>query len=207
VAYSEDGQDLYFTDQANQLLRRLSADGRVHDVGGSQRTPGYAGDGGPVEDAEFHSSVGQAADPSNRIAVRGDLLYMIDSGNHILRVVDLTTGIIDRIAGVPTAGYSGDGGPALEAQFSLPRDLALGIDGEIYIADTDNSCVRVIDVDGVVDTFAGRCATDSSTADYAGDGGPAVDALLNRPFGIAVDPDGNVYVADTFNHAVRRIVR
>jgi DNA-binding beta-propeller fold protein YncE len=207
VAWSTDGEDLYFTDQANQLLRRLGADGKVYDVGGVQRTPGYAGDGGPVADAEFHSSVGQAADPSNRIEIRGDLLYMIDSGNHVLRVVDLTTGIIDRIAGVPTSGYGGDGGPALEAQFSTPRDLALGLDGEIYIADTDNSCVRVIRADGIVDTFAGQCAEDGSTEAYAGDGGPATDALLDRPFGIAVDPDGNVYVADTFNHVIRRIVR
>lgn len=203
VAFDDQG-DIYITDQANQLLRVLDTGGVVHDVGGHQRVPGYRGDGGPVKDAEFHGSTGQAADPSNRIVVDGTDLYMVDSGNHVVRRVDLVTMLIDTVAGVPYAGYEGDGGDALDARFSTPRDLALGLDGELYIADTDNNCIRVVR-DGVVDRFAGQCGLEG--AGYGGDGAPALDAQFEKPFGIAVDLDGNVYVADTYNHVIRRITR
>jgi DNA-binding beta-propeller fold protein YncE len=196
---------LYFMDQANQMLRALDPDGVIRDIGGRQRDPGYEGDGGPVSRAKFHASVGQAADPSNRILVHDGRLYMVDSGNPVVRVVDLATERIDRLAGTASlaGGYAGDGGDALAAEFSTPRDLAMGPDGELYVADTDNSCVRVIAPDGVVETFAGTCTEPG----FDGDGHEANDAQLDHPFGIAVDLEGNVYIADTLNHVIRRVSR
>lgn len=202
------GAWLFFMDQANQQIRAIDPGGIVHDIAGTNRDPGYFGDGGPARNASLHASTGQAADPSNRIVIHDQVLYTADTQNNVIRAIDLASGDlpIDTIAGAVSKGYSGDGGDALDAQFNLPRDLAVGIDGEIYVADTDNSCVRVIR-DGIVDTFAGQCAMDASTQGFAGDGGPATEALLFRPFGVEVDPEGNVYVADTFNHVVRRIAR
>jgi sugar lactone lactonase YvrE len=206
VAWSEDGADLYFMDQGNQLLRRLGADGRVHDVGGTPRTPGDAGDGGPVGEALFDAAWGANATPSNRMAIRGNQLFLADTGNHRVRVVDLESGIILPFAGDGIAGYAGDGDNALRARFDEPVDVAVGLDGEVYVADPGNNCVRVIRADGVVGTFAGRCAAEGSVG-FHGDGLPAIGATLTHPGGVAVDPDGNVYVADTQNNVIRRIAR
>ena len=96
-------------------------------------------------------------------------------------------------------GYSGDDGPATEAMLDTPSDVAVAQDGSVYIADTENSCVRVIDPDGTIRTFAGICGERG----YAGDSGPADEALLHRPFGVAVDMDGKVYISDTYNSAIR----
>lgn len=207
VAFGPDGSELFLMDQANQLIREIGPDGIIHDIAGRQRDPGYFGDGGPAKDAVLHAAVGQLADPSNRIVVHGNELYTVDTQNNLIRVIDLETRIINLVAGQLQGGYAGDGGPAEDALFNLPRDLAFGIDGELYVADTDNSCVRVIGTDGVVETFAGQCASDGSTQGYEGDGGPATEALLDRPFGVEVDGDGNVYVADTHNHIIRKITR
>lgn len=202
VAYDATGENLYFMDQANQLIRVIKPDGTIDDICGHQRDPGYDGDGGPAKKAAIHASTGQAADPSNRIVMHEGKLYMVDSQNSVVRVID-ENGIINTIAGLGAAGYIGDGGPATAAQFAIPRDLAIGPDGEIYIADTDNSCVRVINPDGIVETFAGQCGVEG----WDGDNGPAVDAVINRPYGVAVDVDGNVFVSDTYNHVIRKITR
>ena len=84
---------------------------------------------------------------------------------------------------------------------NTPSDVAVGLDGSIYIADTDNSCVRVVDPDGIISTFAGICGERG----YAGDFGPADEALLNRPFGVSVDNEGDVYISDTYNSVIRKV--
>lgn len=202
VAWDETGENLYFMDQANQLIRMIDSEGNIENVAGHPRDAGYDGDGGPAKSAVLHASTGQAADPSNRLEMYEGRLYMVDSQNSVIRVIN-EQGIIDTIGGLGAAGYAGDGGPATAAQFAIPRDLAIGIDGEIYVADTDNSCVRVIHPDGIVDSFAGICGEFG----FEGDNGSALDAVLNKPFGVAVDLDGNVYVADTENHVIRKITR
>ncbi|MCB9796184.1 MAG: hypothetical protein H6741_26100 [Alphaproteobacteria bacterium] len=212
VAYDDEGQ-LYISDQANQLIRMIDREGIIHDVAGRQRDHGYSGDGGPASDAQLHAAVGQSADPSNRIAIADGVMYIADTSNHVIRTIDLDTWIIDTYAGTSVCdedgvcegvlGAEGDGVDALSATLNAPTDIAPGPDGELYIADTGNSCVRVVYPDGTIETFAGTCGLPGAE----GDGGAAVDALLTRPYGVALDDVGNVYIADTYNHVFRVVVR
>src|SRR6185369_10424124 len=97
-------------------------------------------------------------------------------------------------------GYRGDGGPALEAEFDQPSDVAVDANGSLYIADTNNNVIRIIHPDGNIDTLAG-----TGDAGFGGDGGPAKEAELNGPYGVDVATNGTVYVADTYNHRIRQI--
>ncbi len=224
LAFGPDG-DIYFSDQANHLIRKVTAAGEVVDIAGQPRQPGMSGDGGLAVDAQLHGHTDQKADPGSKMEIVDGVLYFADTVNGVIRAIDLDTGTIETIAGkyesagtttyvdaITTEeyeadagsiiGYAGDGGPALDAVFNTPRDIAIGLDGEIYIADTKNSCVRVVR-DGTIDTFAGQCGSPG----FSGDEGPATDAQLAEPFGVAVDPEGNVYISDTLNHVIRKVVR
>jgi RHS repeat-associated protein len=107
-------------------------------------------------------------------------------------------GTVSLVAGTGEAGYSGDGGLAINANLSAPSGLALDKDGNLYIADADNHCIRRITRDGIITTVAGN-----GTSGYSGDGGTAIAAQLSSPNGIAFGPDGNLYIADVFNGRVR----
>jgi DNA-binding beta-propeller fold protein YncE len=100
-----------------------------------------------------------------------------------------------------TCGYSGDGGPATMAAMAWPYSVAVDTTGNLYIADTFNDCIRKVDAGGFITRFAGVCGSGG----YSGDGGPAVEARLRRPYGVAVDKSGNVFIADTENHRIRMI--
>lgn len=191
--------DIVFSDQANYRLRLVDSTGTIYTICGDG-TPGYGGDGGPAEEAKLNSPKGQAAQPAGRIAIDdNDRIYIADTANHVIRMVD-NNGVITTIAGTGVAGYSGDGGPALQAQFNTPSDVEVSPDGSLYVADTANNVVRKIDPDGVVTTIAG-----TGELGYAGDGEAADEALLNRPYGVALSPSGDLYIADTHNHRIRRI--
>ena len=201
VVQADDGT-IYISDSANMRIRSITTDGLIHTVAGDG-VAGYLGDGGPALTAELNNSKGQAAAPSGRIAIGPEgQLYIADTLNQRIRVIDLGTGMIDTFAGNGTAGASGDGGPATEANVFSPTDVAVGLEGELYIADTENSCVRVVR-SGTISTFAGIC----SEGDYTGDNGPATEARLNKPYGVDVDAGGNVFIADTYNHSVRAVWR
>ncbi|GDX83398.1 hypothetical protein LBMAG42_52090 [Deltaproteobacteria bacterium] len=201
VVQADDGT-IYISDSANMRIRSITTDGLIHTVAGDG-VAGYLGDGGPALTAELNNSKGQAAAPSGRIAIGPEgQLYIADTLNQRIRVIDLGTGMIDTFAGNGTAGASGDGGPATEANVFSPTDVAVGLEGELYIADTENSCVRVVR-SGTISTFAGIC----SEGDYTGDNGPATEARLNKPYGVDVDAEGNVFIADTYNHSVRAVWR
>lgn len=198
---AEPGGALLVADQGNLRIRRIDAVGQVQTVAGTGEA-GSAGDGGPATQAQIQGPSGQAASPSLKIAVSpGGGFFIADSGNHRVRKVD-AAGVISTFAGTGEAGYSGDGGPATEAALSRPSDLAVAADGTVFIADTDNSCIRKVAPDGVISTVAGRCGQSGNE----GDEGPATEALLSRPFGISLAEDGRLFVADTFNHRVRVVI-
>ncbi len=221
VVYDKQG-NLFIADQANQVIRRLGTDGVIKTVAGNcpaspgfgcPRGQGYAGDGGMAIAAKLHNNLGQATDPQGKIAMdSAGNLYIADTGNHVVRKVvpgaDGVLGsgppddeVITTFAGIGTAGYAGDGGPAVAAKLNEPHDVAVAPDGAVYIADTGNQCVRRVAVDGTITTVAGRCG--GSTGSFAGDGELATGALLNRPYGVAVDANGNLIISDTSNNRVR----
>jgi sugar lactone lactonase YvrE len=111
-----------------------------------------------------------------------------------------TSGMLTRVAGVSSSGYSGDGAAASSAQLSAPGGLAMDTAGNLYIADTGNHRIRMVTPDGNISTIAG-----TGTAGYAGDGGAASSAALNGPQGLAADRYGDLYIADTNNNVVRKI--
>ncbi|MET9469515.1 RICIN domain-containing protein [Streptomyces sp. NPDC006544] len=153
---------------------------------------GAAGDDGPAVAARLDRPYGLAMDNTGT-------LYFSDYNNHCVRRVT-TDGRIRTVAGTGTAGYGGDHGPALSAQLDGPREVAVDRAGNLYIADSENNRIRKVTVDGQIGTVAG-----TGTAGFSGDGGLAVAAELNCPYGVAVDSTGNLYIADTDNHRVRQV--
>lgn len=159
-----------------------------------QQHTGGPGDGGPALEATLEWPSGVAIDSS------GNVFIAERRGNRI-RKVDARTGIITTIAGTGTRGFSGDGGPASEATLSIPELIALDAAGNLFITDRGNARVRRID------TRTGRITTVAGNGEpgYAGDGGPATEARLSYPFGVIADTAGNLFIADTENHVIRRV--
>ena len=165
-------------------------------------TPSYGGDGGPALSARLGQPYGQAADPAGRMAYdRVGNLFFADTENNRIRKVD-TAGVITTIAGTGTAGFSGDGGPAAQAQINRPIDVEIGPDDAVYFTDVYNNCVRKIDAAGIISTVVGRCDPSLEGRGFEGDGGSPLDAMLNRPYGIEFAGD-RLYVADSYNNRIR----
>lgn len=162
----------------------------------------FAGDSGPALSGRLSMPPGQAADPVGRIAYdhAGNLL-IADTGNHRIRKVD-PAGTITTIAGIGTAGYGGDGGPAVQAQLNHPVDLAIADDDTIYLSDVFNNCIRKIDPAGIISTVAGTCSADLLDRAFGGDGGPPTAAKMNRPYGIDL-VGKKLYVSDSYNNRLR----
>ena len=185
--------NLYIADSANHAIRMVNAvTGIITTIAGIGGQEGYSGDGGQATQAHL-------AYPS-AIAFDGNhVLYISDTDNNAIRRVDLSTGTITTVAGTGAAGYAGDGGPATSALLSYPWGIALDSAGDLYIADLSNNCVRKVSA-GTISTVAG-----TGTRGYGGDAGPAKQAELNVPAGVVVDVAGNLYVADSGNHLVRKV--
>ena len=197
---------MYISDQENQRIRMVDTDGTIHTVVGTG-DPGFSGDGGPADQARIYAPIGQAAPPTSRIATdEFGNLYLADTFNNRIRKIDYATGIITTIAGngnpTPylTSGRE-EGAAALAVALNWPCDVAIDSAGRVFIADTFNHCVSYIDLDGALYTAAGQCGKSGDT----GDGGPPQAALLSRPYGIELDPDDNLYIADTRNHRIRLV--
>ena len=183
---------LYIADSINNRIRRIQPNLIITTVMGLETAAVPNGDGLPATNARLASSAG--------LAFAGDgSLLIADSDNHSIRRID-GSGLISTIAGTGVPGFSGDGGPAAAAQFNLPESIAIGDDGVIYIADFQNHAIRRIGTDGNVSTVAG-----TGQPGFSGDGGPAIHAQLQQPFGIAIATDGTLYVADSGNGRVRRV--
>src|SRR5439155_645454 len=121
--------------------------------------------------------------------------------NNVIREVDHVTGIITTVAGNSTAGYSGDGGSATSARLDSPHGIAVDAQGNLFIADTYNGRIREVNhATGVIYTVAGTV-----TFGYRGDGGPAIDAELDTPWGIAVSSSDKLFIADSGNSVIRTV--
>ncbi len=155
-------------------------------------TGGFIGDGGQAMSAEIYNPVGVVADAAGN-------LYFSDYINDRIRKIS-TTGVISTVAGTGTNGYNGDNIQGLNANLGFPFYLAIDAAGNLYIADTSNSRIRKLAPSGIITTVAGGAG-----AGYAGDGGPATSAQLDRPDGVAVDSSGNIYIADTLNYVIRKV--
>ncbi|WP_130796896.1 RICIN domain-containing protein [Streptomyces otsuchiensis] len=182
---------LYVSDYSNHRIRKITTDGRISTVAGTGAA-GFKGDNGPALSAQLNCPREVAVDSEGA-------LYLADADNHRVRKV-ASDGTITTVAGTGTAGFSGDGGPATAARLSRPFGVAVDHTGVLYVAEYNNNRVRKIAADGTITTVAGTGA-----AGFRGDGGPAVSAQLNRPYGVAVDNEGGLYVVDAENHRVRKV--
>jgi streptogramin lyase len=190
-----DGQGkLYIADVRDQRVRVLDLrSGVINTFCGTGRRE-QVGDGGPFQQASLLGPRAVAVGPD------GDVYICEREGNGVRRV-SLRSGRIERYAGTGAKGYTGDGGPALQATFNGPKELKVDQAGNVYVVDTENHAIRRIDgKTGIVTTIAG-----SGKAGGAGDGGAAVQAQLNRPHGVAIAADGSVFIGDTLNHRIRRV--
>ncbi|MBC8432063.1 MAG: tandem-95 repeat protein, partial [Desulfobacterales bacterium] len=183
--------NLYIADALNHRIRKVDTSGVITTVAGNGSW-GYSGDNGPATDARLYYPEGVAVDNAGN-------LYIADDSNHRIRKVD-TSGVITTVAGNGSGGYSGDNGPATNARLYYPRRVAVDNAGNLYIADYRNHRIRKVDTNGVITTVAGN-----GNWGCCGDNGPAIDANLNYPKGVAVDNAGNLYIADTDNQRIRKV--
>jgi trimeric autotransporter adhesin len=186
--------NMYIADTLNNRIRMVSTlTGIISTVAGIGSF-GYSGDGGPATLAALSAPSSVAVDVSGNI-------YIVDSdiNNYRVRMVMRSTGVMSTIAGIGSAGYSGDGGLATLAALNSPSSVAVDASGNVFIADTNNYRIRVVmKISGIISTVAGTGLYGSS-----GDGGLAISALLSYPHGVAVDESGSIYIADTFSHRIR----
>jgi trimeric autotransporter adhesin len=189
VAVDQEG-NLYIGDGGSYRIRKVNKDGIITTFAGTGER-GYSGDGGPAISAKLTEPGQMTFDD------RGNL-YLVDYTS--VRKID-PSGTITTVAGTGRLGFSGDGGPAIEARFEA-NDLALDHKGNMYIADTENNRIRKVDKDGIIHTVAG-----TGKEGYSGDGGPATKAALNLPTGIALDGEGNLFIACHHNSRVRKVDR
>jgi gliding motility-associated-like protein len=184
--------NIYIADVSTNSIRRINAAGVIHTIaGGGFYHAGYSGDGGPAVSAKLNAPVSIEVDQAGNI-------YFSDLGNHVVRKIS-TMGIITTIAGNGTPGYSGDGGPAIQAQLNRPNGLAIDNHGNIYVVEEDNHVIRKIDVQGNIFTVAG-----TGVLGYSGDGGPATQAKISS-MKIEVSPSGDLYLTDHVHHVIRKI--
>lgn len=194
VAIGPDGS-VYIADTGHNVIRRVGLDGIITTIAGKRSGGLFSGDGGPAKDATLnltlHSGIAVALDGT---------LFIADTGNHRIRKVR-PDGIITTVAGSSNqGGFDGDGGPATSAKLSQPLGVTVGPDGSLYIADTGSHHIRRVGADGIITTMVG-----TGIAVFNGDGGPARTASVFFPTGVAVSPDGSLYIADTSNLRIRRV--
>jgi streptogramin lyase len=242
---------LYFCDLDNQRIRRIDLRTRAMATVAGTGERGYRGDGGPAVKAALNM-------PHELVFDRAGNLYIAERDNHVIRKIEMNSGLISTVAGTGVAGFSGDDGPGTQATLRSPHSVVLDRDGSLLICDVGNHRIRRLRLDtGTLTTYAGngearptpegapragtplngprtmaiapngdvflalregnaiyRIDAASQTlhriagtgeAGYAGDGGPARQAMLAGPKGLALSPNGRLYVADTENHAIRQI--
>jgi DNA-binding beta-propeller fold protein YncE len=186
---------LYIADVADHRVRVVDLGaGTIATFAGTGKAE-HSGDGGPARAAGIFGARAVKLRPDGAV-------YILERQGSSLRAVDPRTGIITTVAGTGARGYGGDGGPALEAVFDAPKEMALDRDGSVLVVDTENHAIRRFDPRaGKITAIAGGRQGSS------GDGGPASEAGLDRPHGAVVGADGAIYIGDTNNHRIRKAMR
>jgi sugar lactone lactonase YvrE len=191
LAIGQGGQ-VYFT--SGNTIQKLDLQTNTVTLLAGTGAFGFSGDSGAAGSATLNTPQCLAIDHAH------NYLYASDFGNHRIRKIDLSTGIITTAAGTGLAGFSGDNGPAFNAQLNSPTGLAVDSSGNLYLCDSNDRIRKINYSTGIITTFAG------STGGYGGDNGPALSALLNDPWSLAFDTDyKNLYIADFGNSMVRKI--
>ena len=186
--------NVFICDRVNNRIRKIDVYGVMTTYAGTG-VQGMSGDGGQATAAKIFGPCGLRLDGQGT-------LYIADSKNNRIRKID-KDGIITTVVGNGVAGHRGDDSAALHAELNNPNGIAFDKNGNMYIADASNNCVRKVNAtDGIITTIAGK---NDTLATFAGDGGPATRALLNFPQAVAVDDSGNVFIADTHNYRIRKI--
>ena len=190
-----DGKFLFIADVADCRIRVVDLASGTIDAFAGNGEGRHAGDGRPARQAAI------AGARAVEIA-RDGTVFVLERQGHTLRAVEPGSGVITTVAGTGVKGYTGDGGASKAATFNGPKELAVEPDGGVLIVDTENHAIRRIDIEkGTISTLAG-----TGRAGFAGDNGPARAAGLARPHGVAVAPDGAIYIGDTENHRIRKVV-
>jgi len=229
VAVDSSG-NLYIADSGNNVVRKV-ANGTITTFAGSNSVgAGYSGDTGTATGAQLNNPVGVAADASGNVYIAdagNNVVRQVYSGNIITaavgfthpdgvavdssgnlyvadtvarRIVKLSGGVYTTIAGNGNGAFGGDDGPGAQAALNAPMGVAVDASGNVYIADTLNGRIRKLTPSGTITTIAGTGALY-----FSGDQGPATQAAMYFPRGVAVDPSGNIYIADTANSVVRQL--
>ena len=170
------------TNLPNNLMATIAGNG----------TAGFAGDGGIATTGKIYQPYSMAADGFGNV-------FIADSSNNRIRKVT-TSGVMTTVAGTGVASFSGEGGAATNARIYSPNGVAFDASGNLYIADTGNNRIRKVDTNGIITTVAGK-----SSAGFSGDGGAATNATLYNPYGITVDTNGNLFIADSLNNRIRKV--
>lgn len=192
LAVAPDGT-VYLADTWNNRVRKLDPRTGIVTAFAGTGEKGYSGDGGPAAQAQFGGIYCVALDP------KGERMYLADLDNRRIRVVDLRTGVVTTVAGNGQKGVPADGADARSSPLVDPRAVAADDRGNVYILERSGNALRVVDAAGKIRTVAGTGQRGSS-----GDGGDARQATLNGPKHLCIDRDGNVIVADTENHVIRK---
>jgi trimeric autotransporter adhesin len=185
----DSSENLYISVQGLNQVIKIGNNGIASAFAGTGAT-GFGGDGGPATQAALNNPAGLAVDANGNV-------YIADSTNNRIRKVS-PSGVITTVAGSAVSTYTGDGGLATNAGLQFPLAVSLDPSGNLYIADTSHSVIRMVNTSGIISTFAGVGA-----AATGGDKGPATQAPLNQPAGVLADGKGNVYIADSSNNTVR----
>jgi sugar lactone lactonase YvrE len=187
--------NIYIADRDNSVVRRVDALGVITTFAGGGTVDVAAG-GPPYEGPATDARFGRESPISVVVDAVGNVYISDEKGHRILRAD--AAGRLSTYVGTGQPGFSGDGGPASRAQVNGPYDLAINDAGNLFFGDYENSRIRRVDADGVITTVAGN-----GGIGLAGDGGPATEAELQSPYGLAVDDSGNVYIADQENALIR----
>ncbi|HTL82464.1 MAG TPA: T9SS type A sorting domain-containing protein [Bacteroidia bacterium] len=190
IALDQNG-NVYFTDSHNNRIRKIDPSGIITTIAGTG-VAGFSGDGGPAINAQLNCPMGITIDNSGNI-------FFTDFFNNRVRKISVN-GMIMTIAGNGTSGFSGDGGPSSTAKLNGPRDVKVGPNGNIYIADSGNDRIRMVNSAYIISTVAG-----TGTAGFSGDNNGAVWSQLRFPTGICFDQNGNYYIADQNNNRIRMV--